>query len=230
MKTIAFPVRLLARCFFRRVWQTLNVALRESYATYKTRRYPSPSLLHKLLISGEDHRFFSHGGFDVIAIGRAVWRNLAFNRREGASTIEQQIVRVLTGNYQRTLRRKLKEIFLATLINDIVPKKDLPGIYLDVAYYGWRMNGLRQASSRLRIDMRNLTLSEAASLVARLKYPEPRQAPDGRVVQIQRRSSHLVSLYRKHSLTNIYSGIEDNATIYHIEPGFSTQARLSPTI
>jgi membrane peptidoglycan carboxypeptidase len=230
MKITAFPIRLLARYFLRQEWQLLSVALGDSYASYATKSHLSPVLLYKLLISGEDHRFFSHGGFDVVAIARAVWRNLVFNKREGASTIEQQIVRVLTGNFERTLRRKVKEIFLATLVGNVVPKQDLPGLYLDIAYYGWRMNGLRQACSRLRLDLRRLSLGESASLVARLKYPEPKQAPPDRIMQIKRRSVHLTNLYRKHSLTGVYSGIQDNATIYLVKAGTATEARFSSAI
>jgi len=230
MKIIAFPIRFLARHFFRKEWRFLKFALQDSYASYVKISHLSPFLLHKLLISGEDHRFFSHGGFDLIAIARAVWRNLAFNKREGASTIEQQVVRVLTGNYQRTLRRKAKEIFLATLVGDVVPKQHLPGLYLDIAYYGWRMNGLRQACLRLGLDLRKLSFGEAASLVARLKYPEPRQALSKRITQIYHRSVHLTNLYSKHSLTTVYSGIQQDATIYRFKTSATTQARFSTAI
>ena len=230
MKLIAFPIRFLARYFFREEWHFLKLALRDSYANNLRKTLHSSVLIHKLLISGEDHRFFSHGGFDLVAIGRAVYRNLVFNKREGASTIEQQVVRVLTGNYQRTLRRKAREIFLATLVGDIVSKQDLPGLYLDIAYYGWRMNGFHQACLRLRLNPRNLSLSEAASLVARLKYPEPKQAPISRITQIQRRSVHLINLYNKHSLTTVYNGIQNHATIYRIRTSTAVQARPSTAI
>jgi penicillin-binding protein 1A len=230
MKLIALPIRFLARYFFRKEWHVLKVALRDSYNNYLRNSHRSSVLLHKLLISGEDHRFFSHGGFDLVAIARAIWRNLAFNKREGASTIEQQIVRVLTGNYQKSLRRKAKEIFLATLVRDVVTKQELPGLYLDIAYYGWRMNDLHQACLRLRLHPRKLRLDEAALLVARLKYPEPKQAPPNRIMQIQRRSIHLVNLYNKHTLTNVYSGIEHDATIYPIKTSSATQGRLSTAI
>ena len=63
----------------------------------------------------------------------------------GASTINQQLVRVLTNRYERTFKRKVKEILLASLVARAIPKTDIPGIYLSVAYFGWRMNGLVQA-------------------------------------------------------------------------------------
>lgn len=149
-------------------------------------------------MSGEDHRHARHSGFDPIAIGRAVWRRLIRESREGASTIEQQIVRVVTGRYERTLRRKVREIFLAILVAHSFPKETLPAVYLVIAYYGWHMNGYSQACQRLGLSSHCLTLDEAAGLVARLKYPQPREAPVQRMLQIERRVKHLRILYRQH--------------------------------
>lgn len=157
-----------------------------------------PLVAQQLLISGEDHRHAHHPGFDVIAICRALWRNLAFGSREGASTIEQQLVRTITGRYEHTLRRKLNEILLATLVDVYFQKSILPSVYLLIAYYGWRMNGYSQACWRLGLRPNFLTLDEAAALVARLKYPEARFAPASRIRQIQRRSTYLLGLYEHH--------------------------------
>jgi monofunctional glycosyltransferase len=226
MKTIAFMMRFPVRFFFSDEWKRLETALEATYAKQQASHFLVSPLLRMLLISGEDHRFFSHGGFDVIAIARAIWRTTIFGKREGASTIEQQIVRVLSGNYDRTIVRKAREILLSTLVRDIVPKKDLPALYLDIAYYGWKMNGLREASSRLGINIERPTLWEAASLVARLKYPQPSVMPTSRAIQIERRSRHLVNLYRKHSTQNVYRGLEHHAAIYHKPGSNQAQARL----
>ncbi len=214
----------------KKEWGFLETSLRNSYENYIKSSYQSSILEHKLLISGEDHRFFSHYGFDLIAILRALWRNFAFNKHEGASTIEQQVVRTLTGNYERTIQRKLKEIFLATLVKNVIPKQDLPGLYLDIAYYGWRMNGFRQACLRLKLDPKNLHISQAASLVARLKYPEPKRASFNRITQIQCRSNHLIFLFNKHSLTTIYSGFQKNETLYNLNLSPTTQNRFSTAV
>lgn len=172
--------------------------------------------MQQLLVSGEDHRHAQHPGFDLIAICRAVWRRLSSGKREGASTIEQQLVRTFTGRYEPTLRRKLREIMLAAFVDIHFPKDILPAVYLSVAYYGWQMNGYRQASRRLGLEPGRLTLNEAASLVARIKYPEPRIAPATRKFDIRRRSTHLVKLYRIHLYDGTYGHL--NGKSLHSAP------------
>jgi membrane peptidoglycan carboxypeptidase len=123
---------------------------------------------------------------------------------EGASTIEQQIVRVITGRYERTLRRKIREIFLAVLVARFFPKAVLPAVYLAIGYYGWRMNGYVQACRRLGLSPQVLTPEEAAGLVARLKYPQPQDASFIRMLQIDRRAKHLRCLHQRHIFAGKY--------------------------
>lgn len=151
----------------------------------------SPNLI-TMLIYAEDHRFSRHIGVDLIAICRAIWRTLLCRRREGASTIAMQLVRVLTGRYERTLSRKLLEMYLALRLTKHIAKNDIPKLYLFVAYYGWRMNGLIQASHRLNIELSTLTDYEAASVVARLKYPDPQKYNQTRHDKILARTKHIL--------------------------------------
>src|SRR5207244_8697723 len=105
----------------------------------------------------------------------------AAGRREGASTIEQQIVRVLTNRFERTFVRKVHEVLLAALVADLFPKSATPRLYLSIGYFGWRMDGFLQACRRLELRPDILSLDDAADVVARLKYPEPHTAPPSRV-------------------------------------------------
>lgn len=150
-----------------------------------------------MLISGEDHRFFRHSGFDIRAILRAAYRTL-IGHPEGGSTIAQQLVRIATGRFERSSRRKFREILLAVRITREFSRSHLPAIYLVVAYYGWRMNGLQQAYRRLEYCPENLSAAQAAGLIARLKYPEPRRSPTRREQQIAQRITHIVKLHRAH--------------------------------
>jgi penicillin-binding protein 1A len=152
----------------------------------------SPTLV-TMLIAAEDHRFGRHHGVDFISIFRAMWRTLFCNRIEGASTITMQLVRVLTGRYDRTLKRKFIEMYLALRLARYVRKVNIPKIYLFVAYYGWRMNGLIQACHRLNINLLTMSDLEAASIVARLKYPEPQKHDQIRLAKIRARTKHILS-------------------------------------
>lgn len=193
-------------------WDKVRTRLDAVYIQMdRTLDWTPPLVAQCLLVSGEDHRHARHPGFDLIAIGRACWRRISRRTHEGGSTIEQQIVRVLTGRYERTVARKLREIALATLVARRYAKHRLPAAYLWIGYYGWRMNGYVQACRRLGLSPNSLSSEEAARLVARLKYPQPRKASAHRVSQIERRARHLRALYRRHILDGTYRHLDGPA-------------------
>ena len=205
MKRFARLVATVALWFMRRKWFELCERLARAYKSHKDDYAGCPSILaQQLLISGEDHRFFGHGGIDLIAVCRAVWRGVVFRRPEGASTIEMQVVRVVSGRYERTLARKVKEMALATLVTRAIPKEALPAIYLRLGYFGWRMNGFSAACRRIGRCPESLTPTDTARLVARLKYPQPREISAYRQAQIDIRARHLLRLHARHRLDHTY--------------------------
>ena len=174
-------------------------AARAQLATAELR--PNRSMC-RLLVLGEDHRIARHPGVDPVALCRALWRTYCCGRREGGSTIAMQLVRVLTGRFERSWRRKANEIVLALRVTRHVPRGELPELYLSVGYYGWRMNGFDQACRHLRIDPASCSLRESAMLVARLKYPEPRTCSSVRRGQIAKRSEYLMERFKDHARSN----------------------------
>ena len=75
MRKIAVPIARLAQLCMRNEWFDLRSRLLREYEAYKQNVYPVSSvLMQQLLISGEDHRFFGHGGIDLVAVCRALWR------------------------------------------------------------------------------------------------------------------------------------------------------------
>lgn len=145
------------------------------------------------LVLAEDKRFFSHGGVDPIGIARAIFQLVARRRLQGASTIEQQLVRVLTSDYRRSIGRKIKEIILATRLVQLASKEQIAAMYLQSAYMGWQMTGIEQASVRLKIDLKQPTPEDAARLVARIRHPEPHRPNSTRVELIRRRTEWIHS-------------------------------------
>lgn len=180
---------------FKAEWRQLRdsidkLELQVAYSDFPT---PTPQMC-KFLIIGEDHRFYFHPGVDLLALFRAIWKTVFCRSRQGGSTIAMQLVRTITGRYEKTWRRKLREIILAVGLTRYVPKGRLPVLYLWIAYYGSGMNNFKQACSRLQIDPRSVGAFEAAKLVARLKYPEPRKCDAERSRKIYRRGLHLLAL------------------------------------
>ena len=171
--------------------------LLEEINKYKKNIYivPENSELLRLLIAGEDHRFKFHSGVDIIALLRASWKTLILNQREGGSTIAMQLVRVLTGKYDKTLHRKLEEIFLAYRLTKHISRQEILCLYLSIAYFGWNMHGIQQACKSLKLNINDLSLEESASLIARLKYPEPKNISEKRIIQIKNRTKYILKRY-----------------------------------
>jgi membrane carboxypeptidase/penicillin-binding protein len=190
-KTLA----LLAQLLYKTKFYILRDKLISEY-TNLSGDLEDYSILSNMLIIGEDRRFNKHIGFDIIAIFRAIKNTILSNKLEGGSTIEQQLVRVLTNHYDRTISRKVSEIFLATTVTYIIPKEQIAQMYLNIAYYGTEMNGLNQAKDKLGIEG-PITIDKAADLVTRIKYPESKQLSPKRKFQIEQRKKYLIHLYLK---------------------------------
>lgn len=154
----------------------------------------SPTLV-KLLIAAEDHRFQNHPGVDPISLCRAICRTFINGKTEGGSTIAMQLVRVITGRYERTISRKISEIFLALRLTRVLGRNDIPKLYLTVAYFGWKMNGLNQAAMRMKISLDSMSIIEAANIIARLKYPQPRQLKVNINNKIGQRVRYIINRY-----------------------------------
>jgi len=197
--TLKFILRHIAKRLYDKKYDRLRDRLLAEYELLKLSDTNNSNILSKLLISGEDHRFYYHIGFDLIAIIRAIRNRIIYRKVEGASTIEQQLVRVLTNQFDKTFSRKIQEILLATTVSSIVPKNAIPKIYLNVAYYGTGMNGLTQTYSKLGItDREELPVEKAAEIISRIKYPQPSKFNQNRLRQIETRKLHLINLYNHH--------------------------------
>lgn len=134
--------------------------------------------LVEILVVAEDHRFFYHHGVDPVGICRAVIQTTAGNI-QGASTIEQQLIRTITGRYEISLRRKFKEICLALSISHSFEKRDIAVAYLNTAYFGNGFNGIEEALSIRGTDRLGMGQPLSPSLlVSYLKYPNPKRLPD----------------------------------------------------
>jgi membrane carboxypeptidase/penicillin-binding protein len=169
--------------------------------------YISENLLNTLILA-EDRRFLFHPGVDPVAVVRALFSLLFLGKLQGASTIEQQLVRTVTKRYNLSITRKLREMFLALLVSSSFPKEQIAKAYLSIAYFGWQMNGIDQACDRLSINVKDASLSDAAEIIARLKYPEPEVASLKRHQQIQVRVSHIIYLQRKAHKKTSQTGYE----------------------
>lgn len=132
-----------------------------------------PKVLKDAVVAKEDERFYYHLGVDPFSILRAVWVNLSSRRvSSGASTITQQLARNSAGMFERSLDRKLKEIFLALRIELAFSKTEILTFYFNRIYFGGNVYGIGAAAEAyFGKEPQNLTLSESAMLVGIIAGP-----------------------------------------------------------
>jgi penicillin-binding protein 1A len=129
------------------------------------------------LIATEDKDFYSHWGVDLVRFGKAMVKNLILFRREGASTITQQLSRNLyLGHDDRTIfdtiTRKLREFITAVQLERSFTKNEILEFYLNVVYFGRGTYGIAAASQLyFGKSPAELDLAEVATLIALLKGP-----------------------------------------------------------
>ncbi|MDE3274357.1 transglycosylase domain-containing protein [Pseudoalteromonas sp. G4] len=167
-------------------------------------RYNHVILPKKLLLTlelGEDHRSQIHLGIDQIAICRSLFSTIK-GQIQGASTIEQQFVRVVVNRYQRTLNRKILEQLLAVYMSSILSKGIISKTYLCIAYYGVSEQGVMRLKEFDNKAFVGFTYSDAIRVIARLKYPQPLIRNKLWQLKFEQRTIHLSN---KLSMLNIHS-------------------------
>ena len=89
------------------------------------------------VVAVEDQRFFSHGGVDFLALGRALLNDLrTLSFQEGGSTITQQVAKNLCLGQEKSLERKVAEVFLAWDLEGKYSKEEIFELYGNAIYFG----------------------------------------------------------------------------------------------
>ena len=132
-----------------------------------------PDHLIKATLATEDRRFFEHFGVDFIGTARALFENARANEVvQGGSTISQQLAKNLFLSSERSLTRKVKEVFLAFLLESRFTKRQILKLYLDRAYLGGGAFGVEAASQfYFAKSVRDINLAEAALIAGLFKAP-----------------------------------------------------------
>ena len=126
-----------------------------------------PTNLIHAYISIEDERYYSHFGVDIKRTGGAI---LSFFINKGSpsfggSTINQQLVKNLTGNDSASISRKVKEWFYAITLNICFSKEEILEAYLNIIYTGPSIYGVQEAAKYyFDTDVQNLSLAQMAYL------------------------------------------------------------------
>lgn len=125
------------------------------------------------LIYREDRNFYSHSGFDLIAILRAALHDLqAGSYVEGGSTITQQLAKNLYFSSEKNLERKVAELFVAFELERTFTKEEILELYCNVVYFGEGCYGINEAAGHYYgVSAADLNGEQAQALVYTLKCP-----------------------------------------------------------
>ncbi len=132
-----------------------------------------PKDLQNAFVAVEDNRFYDHIGIDPKGLLRAVWANISDRTiSEGGSTITQQLAKNAYLTQDRTLKRKVQEIFLALQLERQYTKQEILELYLNQIYFGQGAYGVQAAArTYFNKDVEDLTLNECAMLAGIPKSP-----------------------------------------------------------
>lgn len=136
-----------------------------------------PPVLVNAVLAAEDRRFTSHHGVNFYRIFDAAFKDIRSDERlQGGSTLTMQLARNFFLTPQRTVRRKLEEMFLAMVLEQRLSKDQIFELYANEVYLGQRgsfsIDGFAAASiAYFNKEVKNLTLSEAALLAGLIRGP-----------------------------------------------------------
>lgn len=132
-----------------------------------------PEGLTHAFLAAEDATFFQHSGISIKGLGRAVTEVVTDDESQtGGSTITMQVAKNYFLSPERTLNRKLTELFLARKIEDELSKNDILTLYVNKIYLGEGAYGIRAAAKKYYSkSLDNLTVAEMAMLAGLPKAP-----------------------------------------------------------
>jgi penicillin-binding protein 1A len=131
-----------------------------------------PKPVIEAFLAAEDSSFYNHQGFDPKGIMRAVMVNIFTDRKQGASTITQQVAKTFLLSNERTYERKIKELILAYRIEKVFSKNEILELYLNQIFLGNGAYGVGAAAlAYFNKPLEDLSIGQRALLAGLPKAP-----------------------------------------------------------
>ena len=185
-----------------------------------------PEELKKALIATEDKNFYRHNGYDVVGIIRSSIQNIIARQTvQGASTLTQQLARILFLSNERTLTRKIKELEVAARIEKTISKDQILEMYLNNVYLGAGAYGVSAASKiyfNKKLDQ--LTLPELALIAGLPQAPSVYNPYNSKKLAIRRRNQVLKRMLTMRYITKeeYKKAIEAEVTLSSVPQIYTT--------
>ena len=174
-----------------------------AYTFKKVELEEIPDTLIQAIIATEDKNFYHHDGYDLFGLARSIVANVMAGRVvQGASTITQQLSRILFLSNEKTFNRKIKEFIIAARIERTISKDEILEMYLNNVYLGSGAYGVEGAAQiYFNKHINELTLAEIA-LIAGLPQAPSVYSPFNDIKKAQqRRNQVLKRMYKMRYIT-----------------------------
>ena len=178
-----------------------------------------PARVIEGLVAIEDTQFFEHFGVNPDAISRAVIKNIqSGGYSEGASTLTQQLIKVLLLSREKKIIRKVKEALLAIRLETVLTKEEILERYLNHVYFGHGYYGVKTAAKGyFKKNLYELTLKEIAILVGLPRAPSFYDPTKNLQVSLARANQVITRMHTLGWINNeqFEESINETPTIYN---------------
>ncbi len=176
-----------------------------------------PMLLKRTFVQIEDQEFYSHRGIDMVAIIRATIANAQNSSIvQGASTITQQLSKLMFLNSDVTWNRKITEMFLAFELEERFTKDQILEFYINNVYFANGYYGIEAAAhGYFGCPTSELTVSELAFLAGIPNNPNKYDPITNYAKAIERRNSVLMQIYAAGIISSLdyYTALESDIVL-----------------
>lgn len=196
-----------------------------AYTFSKVELKDVPEELKEALISTEDKNFYRHSGYDIFGLVRSTVQNvMAGHVVQGASTITQQLARILFLSNERTFTRKIKELVIAARIEKTISKDQILEMYLNNVYLGSGAYGV-EGAARIYFNkkIKDCTLPELALIAGLPQAPSVYSPYNNLDLAIKRRNQVLTRMYKMRYITkDEYENAKNAKVVLNEMPQFYT--------
>ncbi|MGC9363129.1 MAG: penicillin-binding protein 1A [Fidelibacterota bacterium] len=181
-----------------------------------------PPIMVDAVIAIEDSRFKQHWGFSLRDFSRAIILDiLTLSKQQGASTLTQQLARILydTIGFEKTLSRKIKELLTALQIERMYSKSEIAEMYINHSWMGNGVYGIQAAAKRyFDKSSESLTVDECALLAGIIQNTGRYSPINNPVSAFQRRNLVLYRMMEEGYLSREEYALHRNAPIQVQQP------------
>lgn len=196
-----------------------------AYTFSKVELKDVPEELKEAIIATEDKNFYRHSGYDIFGLARSTVQNILARRVvQGASTITQQLARILFLSNEKTFTRKIKELVIAARIEKTISKDQILEMYLNNVYLGSGAYGV-EGAARIYFNkhIKDCTLPELALIAGLPQAPSVYSPYNNLDLAVKRRNQVLTRMYKMRYITkDEYEKAKEAKVVLNDMPQFYT--------